>query len=593
MRFLRSREELKEQLAPLETDAEWREVGANQIQLRPSSGGIINWHTRTGEIFIQGKRSEIPKIEPTIRTLPGTATASGKPQRPRREAASHSRSTSAMGAPAGQFTSSEYELDRDSELVIGLVGAVGTDLDTVIKILKEKLVIFEYATEEIKVSSDIISNLVEIRHPQNNYERISQLMTEGNRIRRETGDFSILGKAAAARISEVRTKANGGEAPLRRRAFIISSLKHPEEVQALRKIYSNGFFLIGVYADETRRREYLTRNKDITEDKAKILIDRDADETEKSGQHTRDTYHLSDFFINYDGNHDRFQNDIWRTVDLIFGKPFVTPTFDEFAMFMAFSASLRSADLSRQVGAVVARNETIVATGANDVPKYGGGLYWPEYDKNEIKDRPNGRDYVRGGDPNVLERQKIIEEIVQAMPEDQRERVREILARSKLKNITEYGRVVHAEMEALLSCARENVGTKDTTLYCTTFPCHNCAKHIVGSGVKRVVYVEPYPKSKALDFHGDSITLSREANKVLFEPFVGVGPRSFFNLFSTSLGGGYPIDRKDDAGQIVKWDPHDCRLRMQMLPTSYIERETSAAAEVVQHLEMLEKKNGN
>ncbi|MDN3612645.1 hypothetical protein QWZ16_23945 [Vibrio ostreicida] len=26
------------------------------------------------------------------------------------------------------------------------------------------------------------------------------------------------------------------------------------------------------------------------------------------------------------------------------------------------------------------------------------------------------------------------------------------------------------------------------------FPCHNCAKHIVASGIKRVVYVEPYPK---------------------------------------------------------------------------------------------------
>jgi len=32
----------------------------------------------------------------------------------------------------------------------------------------------------------------------------------------------------------------------------------------------------------------------------------------------------------------------------MFGNPFITPTFDEFARFMAFAASFRSADLSRQ-----------------------------------------------------------------------------------------------------------------------------------------------------------------------------------------------------------------------------------------------------
>ena len=250
--------------------------------------------------------------------------------------------------------------------------------------------------------------------------------------------------------------------------------------------------------------------------------------------------------------------------------------------------------MSRQVGAVVAKNNAIVATGANDVPKFGGGLYWPSYVKEEIQDAPGGRDYMNVGDTNVLERNEIIENIVSAIPEDQKETVRAILKKSKLKNITEYGRVVHAEMEALLSCARENIGTKSADLYCTTFPCHNCAKHIIASGIKRVVYVEPYPKSKALEFHKDSITLKNdEEEKVLFEPFVGVGPRSFFNLFSTNLGSGYPIVRKEEDGTTAKWDQHESRLRMQMLPTSYIDRETNAADEVNQLLRKMEKENGN
>jgi deoxycytidylate deaminase len=41
-------------------------------------------------------------------------------------------------------------------------------------------------------------------------------------------------------------------------------------------------------------------------------------------------------------------------------------------MFMAFSSALRSADLSRQVGAVIAKNGDLIASGANDVPKFGG-----------------------------------------------------------------------------------------------------------------------------------------------------------------------------------------------------------------------------
>jgi deoxycytidylate deaminase len=147
-------------------------------------------------------------------------------------------------------------------------------------------------------------------------------------------------------------------------------------------------------------------------------MDRDADESEKFGQHTRDAFHLSDFFIHFDGNSDKFQNDIWRTLDLIFGKPYVTPTFDEFAMFMAFSASLRSADLSRQVGAVIASDNSIISTGANDIPKSGGGLYWPKYndEKTEIVDTEDGRDYKRGVDSNVIEKRKIIEDILSKIP---------------------------------------------------------------------------------------------------------------------------------------------------------------------------------
>lgn len=130
------------------------------------------------------------------------------------------------------------------------------------------------------------------------------------------------------------------------------------------------------------------------------------------------------------------------------------------------------------------------------------------------------------------------------------------IGKGRIRDLTEYGRVVHAEMEALLSCGRIGHSTVGTTLYCTTFPCHNCAKHIIAAGVDRVVYIEPYPKSKALEFHSESIVwgIEKEKNdsRVLFQPFVGIGPRRYFDLFSMNLGSSYDLQRKnDDTGESV------------------------------------------
>jgi deoxycytidylate deaminase len=76
---------------------------------------------------------------------------------------------------------------------------------------------------------------------------------------------------------------------------------------------------------------------------------------------------------------------------------------------------------------------------------------------------------------------------------------------SEFMDALEYGRIVHAEMGALADAARLGHMVKDGTLYCTTFPCHMCAKHIVAAGIEKVVFLEPYPKSLASDLHSDSI----------------------------------------------------------------------------------------
>ena len=496
----------------------------------------------------------------------------------------------------------EIGIYKDSELVIGLVGAIGTDLENITKIISDRLEAYRYTSDSLRISKECIVPLCEILDIKNVpnvdatfFEKVNSLMDCGNEIRRKTGNNEILALASAKVIHSKREFEKGEVAkPSHRKAYILNSLKNPDEVNTLRKIYSKSFFLIGVHCSEKQRKNYLIDKKRLDESEAEKLIIRDINEGDDFGQHTRDTFHLSDFYVDYGNNSQKLEKDIWRILDLIFGKPFLTPTPDEFSMFMAFSASLRSADLSRQVGAVIARGEDIISTGANDVPKFGGGLYWPSIDyskKYEIVDAPQGRDYMRGEDSNHAQKQEIIEEILSAVDSKEiRDEFRKILKKSPIKDITEYGRIVHAEMEALMSCARNNQCTKNATLYCTTFPCHNCAKHIIAAGVTRVVYIEPYPKSKALEFHSDSITENKDdvGSKVFFEPFVGVGPRSFYNLFSMNLGSGEPIDRKDN-GKTISWEPQSANLRMQILPNSYLELEEVATKEVFNLVESIEK----
>ena len=488
------------------------------------------------------------------------------------------------------------EKEIHAELVIGLVAAVGTEVSLVVSTLKQELSRAGYEAVHIKVSSDVIPNLQTIDNGgEAEYTRIDRLMTAGNHARKAASEKSdnedvgnaVLAYGAAAQIFAKRqTESDGKYVPFTRTAFIIDSLKRPEEVETLRRIYPEGFVLIGVDSARSRRFEHLTNTLQMDKTDAENLMSRDENEAkEPHGQRVSKSFHLADFFVRLT-NSDALRHEVRRMVELWFGCPTHTPTFDEFAMFLAFSAALRSADLSRQVGAVVTSDSQIIGTGANDSPRAGGGLYWPTRDaKGEFQDEARGRDYKRGGDSNREEQVRIIDDIVSQAEEYDLDAnsVRNLLERSRIRDLTEFGRVVHAEMEAILSCGRRGISTVGAEIFCTTFPCHNCAKHIIDAGIMRVVYIEPYAKSKALEFHDDSIIPPDEEHsdddtRVRFEPFSGIGPRRFYDLFSMHLGSGYDLNRKDSlTGKAINWSIREAPLRLNMKPTSYIDLEMQAS----------------
>ncbi len=52
--------------------------------------------------------------------------------------------------------------------------------------------------------------------------------------------------------------------------------------------------------------------------------------------------------------------------------------------------------------------------------------------------------------------------------------------------------VLHAEANAITKVAKSHNNSNGATLYVTTSPCIECAKLIIQSGIKRVVYTDPY-----------------------------------------------------------------------------------------------------
>ena len=208
----------------------------------------------------------------------------------------------------------------------------------------------------------------------------------GNTLRRVTQDQSAVVLLGIANIRDRRSMSGVRSRP---QAFIIRSLKRPEEVDTLRRIFGDcAFFVVAAHAPITTRIENLAiqiaRSRGSADanryrKRAEELIQRDAAELDTPfGQNLRMTFPEADVIVDA-SKPDDLKEQLARVVRIIFSAPFETPTASEFAMFHAKAAALRSADLGRQVGAAIVNADgDVIAVGANEVPKAGGGLYWPD-----------------------------------------------------------------------------------------------------------------------------------------------------------------------------------------------------------------------
>jgi deoxycytidylate deaminase len=480
--------------------------------------------------------------------------------------------------------------DRDpGELVIGFVAPIGADFGKVLTATQRCLAKYGFESITYRLSelfdSEEISRLIDPLDTSREYLRIETAMNAGDQLRKSTKTDEIMAFFAAAKIQQTRNSKGKSREPLPRTAHLLRSLKRPEEVTWLRKIYGSRFLLVSVFVPQDQRMNFLgtARGGGLDAAQAMMLIQRDG-AGGAHGQATTRTFELGDLFLDGTLASHRLEIEISRFLDLVFGSPLHTPRREEHGMFLAFAVSLRSGDLSRQVGAVIAAEDgTLIAEGANDAPRFGGGQYWPD-------DNEDQRDIVIGRDSNEDKKREIVRRILTEFDaleagQDPLDVAKARLNDSGLLDITEFGRAVHAEMAALMNCARFGIPTKDRSLFCTTFPCHNCAKHIVAAGISEVWFIEPYPKSQAANLYSDSITLEGKAGKLEFKPFVGIGPRRYVDLFALRDAFGVKIPRKDTNGNVVQWSPEDALLVFPDRLITYLDQEFWASAQMSRIIE--------
>ncbi len=457
---------------------------------------------------------------------------------------------------------------RSPELVIAMVGAVGSGVSVTAEILAKKLrEDFNYKVNMIQASDKIKENAKLANEKYDDKlcggERIKRLQIVGNKLRDKFSNNYIIEKCieqiATDRLDEGYDKYREPFVALpQRQVHIIDSVKHPDEVKLLRDVYGDVFWLFSVFAPEEVRKERLSSNKVDDAEISKIFS---TDENEGSiyGQKVRDTTQLADFFIRNDGqNHEELDRVIDRYLEILFNIKVHTPTLHEAAMYNAVAASSKSACLSRQVGAAIySKDGELISVGWNDVPKAFGGLYGAEDGMDDhrcflwggkICHNDDRKENLYNSVYDKLSQEGLLSEKTNA------EVVRNALVKTEIKNLIEYSRSVHAEMEAIISAARDGkIGLVGGRLYCTTFPCHSCARHIVASGITEVYYIEPYAKSLAPDLHKDSVSkkyVNKENRMVIFLQYEGVAPKNMIRLFK------HGVDRKKD-GKVVTVNKKD------------------------------------
>lgn len=293
--------------------------------------------------------------------------------------------------------------------------------------------------------------------------------------------------------------------------FVLESFRNPQELYYFREKYSY-FYLIAIGAEKKSRLKWTGLKKDEFEK----IEEREAEPIHKTDVCELDVdqcIDIADIVIRNSSNKNELFIKLLRYTAMILEPGSIKPTEDETKMHIAYTLSVRSNCLSRQVGAVIVNPDGyIIGAGWNDVGEgqlscgiKQGKDYNNRYLKNtNIKISPDEQNRY------ICIKKKYMDTQEQ---------------NDKKSGESDYCPVLHAEENAILQLAKYySGGTQNGTMYSTTFPCTGCLKKISQVGINKIVFSEKYI-NPLVELYKQSI------KNIQLIPFEGVKSYSYSKLF--------------------------------------------------------------
>lgn len=456
-------------------------------------------------------------------------------------------------------------------IILGFTGPIGSGCSY----FAEYLPLIAPKYKYYKLSDFIREELIKEGKPA---FTVDDMQNKGNELRFAKGANALIGMLFDKIDEEIKGKRK------KEFAIVIDGIKNSAEVKTLR-LFPH-FFLISVQATtETRRQRSLDGKRFATGDEFDRADARDKSEDYEYGQQVSVCSYLSDIVIDNEENiptvsrrgkiQEKYDKYIKLIECLYAGETALEekPTIDELCMTIAYSLSECSNCLKRKVGAVVVDIEKakqkdkedvktfsqeniqkeipfIMSSGYNEVPLgQFPCLYNPDYQKcyrdylqeefaQKLKHCPSCGHKITLKKTTCPSCGTVHDSFVKSCNNCQKEIEYKLTCDNCKESIFDMylpgskhspGKLLdmckslHAEEMCLLKLLKSVDDDESMVLYVTTQPCNLCANKIVLSGIKNVVYAEPYTLREAQDI--------LDRGRVRTRRFEGIKSSAFFRLY--------------------------------------------------------------
>lgn len=300
---------------------------------------------------------------------------------------------------------------------------------------------------------------------------------------------------------------------------VIDAFRNPFEAMYFKERYS-AFYLFSINAQQQHIEDRLARGLKMSIDQIKIQDEKEnPDDTVDSAEHfvsqnikaciQKSDVHIANNGMFGNGNYHELYGQIIKYISLIKHPGLITPSLDEKMMQVAHTAKLNSACLSRQVGASItnqygslkaigwnsvadgqtpcllrSQDELLSGTESKAFSVYEKGVkfkkalvdFYPKINSKDLKGRNQSFCF------SEIHNKQIMSDKNQNTDS------------CKCDKNQVHTRSLHAEENAFLQIAKYGgEGIKDGILYSTASPCELCSKKAYQLGIKKIVYIDPYP----------------------------------------------------------------------------------------------------